>query len=1335
MELSRRQFEVKDDECLLWIKDPSFSPFGRKYPSFAPFRRRDILNQESQNNPMYILDKIKRKCFYNSALRQQIVKQITEYKQNDTLRLYPIDNNFTYSDPPFTREQCKDWAKDHFVNPRTRYNIRKNMRVYMELLYTTLQYGLPTPQILNDEPQKEEDYMLFEYINKIIISVKKRLALMEKIDNLFLHQPIGTIDLPKMSNAKKNTFDVSSFDVSSPSNKSLSPAKKRKLMDMTLEKMEEEKLVAEYRSQRQLTKHNRTDNVFTSLRTFFSTLSNDVENGTLITKIVESYTPDDIKAITDAIQRYFDENKVSDKDKKNYFNGIMAIANLVQHYIRNIYSQLLNPSIKTASYIEYLSYSNFKSHFKRTMLSVKISYYLLSYINEYKPILDNMIKKYLVDIIDDIINVRYVAKLSLEIRDNSYEEYHNEYYMLLYSDDLKIRQSGEMRLPKGMGFVTNVKLDFAIDENPQNNFTYDECRDWVSIPIVNPRTFKSILIDSPIYNRLLCMSYQYDNNLIPRMITSKGKHLLFALYDTIKTMLEKTRDPPQTREELEKYIRETSKFDVKFKIVGTTQPKYGREIINTKMRIAFIKLSSSNGQLPFYVFLTKKDLRKFGITTEIAKDSYIKIEDIKGRPYYYAIVNTHRESREIINTPIVIVKRTDYSKFDIIYSISECERWMQEVDIDPITQQKIYQDSPEYNRIFEQALIFNSNIEPHNISPKGIKFKKSVLKTIPDYYDIGDCLRWVRQPNKNPKTDELIITDGKEYNAIFEKALLYDSSMRPLNITTLGMKYRRAILEKKRKFFGIEKSSKHPIGKGKDIKDIHSDVCDAIQKIYSGDSDIRGSRGSRGSRGYKYFRDRMIGCCKQYHKPPEVCLNVITASIKEKFPEYEYHEKQYFEFYKDSALASVVIYFYDIKDQLYNHKHDIFTNNYTVFDVSIFEVADDLSISRSKAIDAGGPVREFFTTFYEELFCDDEHPKRPFIQPLDNKESKYYINPNFEPDEKFKKVIAAYEMYYGKMQQQFNIEKDYCHIYNIIGKVLSTAVVNEDIGLPMQFSTYIVAGLIKQPKDITLYDLLYFYICEFDNTLIYINMISNSQIDGIDYVGLTFNDNYVISKTGHEITKENCVKFLLQLAKHIITKNFLNKGEHHSNKSMKMRYDSLFSGFAGFDNRLRIFLADNKVSVEQLNQLITNERLDKKIFKELAKKIRISIEGTHSLQADEIETKLKGMRRYITNIITNNKEKRESDEDHYIFIRRLLRFWTALPIYNKSSNYTIYYKYGRDLNGKTYDVKRIPESHTCFNQLEIFGFPSRIRSSRGRENFIFKKLKLAVEGTVGMDNP
>ena len=1328
---SRRQFDVKDEECLEWIRDPSVSPFTNK-----KVIKKYILNNEN------LLNNIKRRCFYNSALRQQIVKQITEYKQNGTLRLYTSDMRFEYSTPPFTRKECEAWAKDHFINPRTGLSIRNGgsvFLVYLDLLYTTLQYGLPTPPILNNEPEEKETRNLFKYINEIIINVKERLAFIDEIDNLFLHQPIGTIPigigLPKTPKAK-NTFDVSSFDASSsPSNKNLSPAKKRRLQDMMLEENEKEKSVAEYkqskRSQKQLTKHTLNKNLFPSIRTFFSTLSSEVEeeNGTFIAKIVESYTPADIKAITDAIQKYFDNNKVSDKDKNDYFYGDMDITNIIRHYIRNIYSQLLNPSNKTASRIEYLSYANHKDYFKRTMLSVNISLYLLKYIEDYTPRLDKRIKKYLADVIDDVIEERDSAKLPMDRdnRDTAYNtSFDNNYYRLLYLRDISPMKPDEMRLPKGMGFETIVKSGFSIDEYPENNFTYDECRDWVLMPIFNPRTFKPILIDSPIYNRLLCMSYQYDTKLIPRMITTKGKELLIALFDTIKAKLKETGNPPQSRKELEEYIRKTSKFDAKFKIIGTKQPSKGTEIINKKMRNAFIESAGLNGQLPFYVFL--EDLREFGITAEAANDAYIKIEDIKGIPYYYAIVK-ERERREIINTPIVTVKRTDYWKFKNIYSIEECFEWINEPEIDPRTERKIYQDSLEYNSIFEQALLFNTNIEPYGISPDGIKFKKKILKSIPDYYDIGDCLRWIRRPEINPKTGDPILPDSEEYNAIFNKALLYDSYMRPANITATGMKYRRAILKNKRQFFGAEKSSKRPTGKGKDIKEIHSDVCDAIQRIYGGSSDDGGD--GSGS-GYRYFKDRMIGRCQQYHKPPEVCLNVMKTYLKEQYPQIEYSEKQYFSFFKDSAIASVIVYFYIIKDQVYNTDQDIFTNNYTKLDVFILEIADDLSIQRSVAIDAGGPVREFLTTFYEELFCDNEHPKRPFIQPRDNKEGKYYINPNFEPDGNFRKVIAVYEKWNGKMAQQFNTEKDYRHIYYIIGKVLSIAVVNEDIGLPKELSTYIVAGLIKQPKDITLYDLLYFYVCEFGNTLIYINMISDSQIDGIDYVGLAYNDNYVISKTGHEISKENCIKFLLQLAKHIITKNFLNKSEPRSNKSMKSRYDSLFSGF---DNKLRIFLAEKKVSVEQLNQLITNEGVDKKMCKELASKIRISIEGKYDLNADEIEMKLKGMRRYITNIITNNKEKRDSDEDHNIFIRKLLRFWTALPNYNKNANYTIYYKYGKDTNGKAYDTKRIPESHTCFNQLEIFGFPSTIRSSRGRENYIYKKLKSAVDGTSGIDNP
>ena len=424
-----------------------------------------------------------------------------------------------------------------------------------------------------------------------------------------------------------------------------------------------------------------------------------------------------------------------------------------------------------------------------------------------------------------------------------------------------------------------------------------------------------------------------------------------------------------------------------------------------------------------------------------------------------------------------------------------------------------------------------------------------------------------------------------------------------------------------------------------------------------------------------------------------------------------------------------------------NNIQNIFSVNYTHLNVSILNIEENMgiyTITRSAAIDGGGPAREFLTTFFEELFCDDEHHNRPFIQPDNNNDGRYYINPKFEPDEGFKKVIAAYKSIYGDMMNKtFDTEKDYLDIYQIIGKVLSNAVVNEDIGLPNQLSRYILAGLMKQPKDITGYDLLYFYLSEFDNATSYLNMINNSHINDIYYVELTFNYIYVISKTDYEVSKENFIKFILQLAKHIITKNFLQKDEQHSHKNMKLRYDSLF---AGFENKTRLFIAEQKITIDQLNQLITNVKLDDRYLKDFADKIRIIIEGAHTLTPKEEADKLEGMRRYITNIITNRKkrkkkiEKRDTDEVHYLFIRRLLRFWTALPSYNKNANYTIYYKYGKDGRGNAYDTATLPISHTCFNQLEIYGYPNSIKTTQDRENYIYNRLKYAVENTPEMDN-
>jgi hypothetical protein len=252
-------------------------------------------------------------------------------------------------------------------------------------------------------------------------------------------------------------------------------------------------------------------------------------------------------------------------------------------------------------------------------------------------------------------------------------------------------------------------------------------------------------------------------------------------------------------------------------------------------------------------------------------------------------------------------------------------------------------------------------------------------------------------------------------------------------------------------------------------------------------------------------------------------------------------------------------------------------------------------------------------------------------------------------------------------------------------------------------------------------------------------MITDAHINFIDNIGEDFNDYYVISKTGHTVNKDTCIKFLLQLAKHIVTKNFIRKDDDPiSVKSMKSRYTSLFSGF---NNKLRIFLAKNKVSVKQLNSMITNKKMDDAILREFASKINIYMEGINTLTVSEKAEKVEEMRGYITNIITNNKEKRDSDEDHYIFIRKLLKFWTALPNYEKDTNYTIYYKYGHYITYidneeeneiHHYNVENLPKSNTCFNHLEIFGYPQTI-PPQNREQYIYDKFKLAVESTPGME--
>ena len=88
------EIKLMDSQYLLWIKDPSISPYINNYSYnnssiyYNRENRKNILSDEALKNPKSFLNKIRRITFYNTSLREDIVKQINKYKSNKKPRLY-----------------------------------------------------------------------------------------------------------------------------------------------------------------------------------------------------------------------------------------------------------------------------------------------------------------------------------------------------------------------------------------------------------------------------------------------------------------------------------------------------------------------------------------------------------------------------------------------------------------------------------------------------------------------------------------------------------------------------------------------------------------------------------------------------------------------------------------------------------------------------------------------------------------------------------------------------------------------------------------------------------------------------------------------------------------------------------------------------------------------------------------------------------------------------------------------------------------------------------------------------------------------------------------------
>ena len=1176
---------LNDEHCLRWIKDPSISPF--KY-------KKDILHQEKSKNPLSFLERVKWKCFHKSALREEIVKQITEWRQNNTLRLYEYDD-FEYTDPPFTIEECEAWVKNDLVNPRlTEQELDIRDPVYMELLYTALQYGINVDTLANNEK-----------ITKIIKKVKARIQFMKEIDDLFLHHNIASFDEKlkiapapsdssapsgrKTAKSQSNSYDVSS----SSSSKQMNSPQRRQLRDLILE--EEKLLELQTRIKPPRIRKEVDITIFDEFRKFLTDMNPDKENNIII-NILHGATDKDKKDIVKVIK------------KQGLRHNDISINSIIANFINNMIAYMIDPDeVPPISEITILSSTNREESFttiNNNTLMKKITVSLIAFFKRYPFAGNPKIRKYFEYMISDSIPYDFVAKMRIVERYTDLDEinFKNLYYdFQLHRNEYEASQV--IRLPKGNGLLIGKELTKKITDlqnpyfnaniedrvktegdNPLNGFTYKECKDWAILPIVHPRTFTPILIDSPIYNRLLCMSFQYNKNLIPRMITSRGYFILMELSEVIGNILVSNNAVAQTREELEKSIIDKERS---FKEKRDNKPPKG--------------ISGVSG-----------------------------VRKSKG---------------------VLLGKRTA------------------------------------------------------NFSVRR-------------FYTVAECMRWARQPNIDPKDPAIgLTTDGKEYNEIFEQALQYN--ITPLHITSKGLKFKNFIINKiKPKYLtAVRKPTCKDIRVVRESHIINSEVCEAIKNIYGAD----GADGAdEADEKYKRFRDKMLLRCKQPVELNEEELKELKKEIKLSFilpvafPSVPTKTLK-LKYYEDSALASILIAYEPMKGRIYDKEHaNFFLTDYKNFNVGIYAIDDKLNEYKRDAV-GDGTKREFFMKLFDELFCDDEHPKRPFILPEDNIANKYYINPNFEPDEKFRKVINHIKRDESKKAMPtFDTETDYRYIYEVIGKLLCIAVVNEDIGLPKQLSSYILAGCMK--KKIDYYDILYYYLQEFNNAISWINWISIEKIGMLNTFGFEFNDYYNISRTSQDLTTANYILFILKLANHVITKNFLGNNVLSSSKNMKKRYGSLFTGFSNVIE-LGNFLDEKQVSIKTLSLLITNEELTTHVLQEFARKI--------TLNCDTADVNIRSdMKGYVLNIITNTNpsNKYGTHKEHLIFIKKLLQFWTSLNYYNNKIPYEIIFKYDKDKSV----YSRYPQAQTCFYQLVIHGFPPTL-AYEDREGYIYDKLKVAVE--------
>ena len=397
-----------------------------------------------------------------------------------------------------------------------------------------------------------------------------------------------------------------------------------------------------------------------------------------------------------------------------------------------------------------------------------------------------------------------------------------------------------------------------------------------------------------------------------------------------------------------------------------------------------------------------------------------------------------------------------------------------------------------------------------------------------------------------------------------------------------------------------------------------------------------------------------------------------------------------------------------------------FNDNRNYYVINIDLLKDDngvISEERQDGIDVGGLRRDFITALTSELF-----DKKIFINRDDS--DKYYLNPEFEPDEFMRYIIKNK---YRNDDNYFNDEfiNDF---YKFLGQLLVFVLVN-DCALDKYLSSYIISSICNT-RQFTDIDYITFMCIDYPQ---FFNMFFNmmKKPEEIEYIGSSFNDFYLLdesSEAGELLTSDNIIKWLKDSARFMMTTSVLRINieirpgrDYKEIYAKNKRINELL--IEGIPISLRTEFSNNNFKPVIINSFIKTADINDEIINKIIDNLRTTMQSLYNFRSNlQLQNLLEI---FINYVLKNDKEKHINQTAYHNFIIKLLKFWSGSAFFKQNERYKI------QINDNLSDT-HLPQSHTCFFLIDI---PNYTGTNDEIGEKLFNKIEIAisnVESGVGL---